>query len=139
MKHRGIAKTMRYLIMDTEGAQEFKAQVFIDDKYRSMSYGEAFTDDTLFSDGTGFFPESVIPLTPALEADFIAKDAGGWGLQGYGNSPYGGGNNTRLRLLTEMPTKFNTFKLRFTASTKGLLKYTAITLLYQQGTIRRMP
>jgi hypothetical protein len=139
MRHRGMSKTMRYLIMDTEGNQEFKAQLFIDDKYRLITQGEAFTDLTFFSDGTGFIPESVLPLTPALETDFIAKDAGGYGTATYGSSPYGGGNNTRLRLLTLMPTKFNTFKLRFTASTKNKLKYVAITVLYQQGTIRRMP
>lgn len=139
LKHRGITKTLRYVVLDTEGTQEFRMQVFVDDMYSQPNAGEPFSDSTLFTDGTGWLPLSDPLLTPALQLDWIAKDAGGYGLQPFGTSPYGGGNNTRLRTLTLAPTKFTTMKLRFSGSTKGPLRFVAITLLFQSGTIRRMP
>ena len=147
LKHRGLAKTLRYVIFDTEGNQEFQMRVFIDDMYAQPPSGEAFTDTTVFSDGTGFVPYSVLPYTPALQLDFIGKTATGWGYQSYGrsglpvlgNSAYGGGNNTALRTLTLAPTKFTSMKLRMDGAASGPMKFVAITLLYQQGTIRRMP
>jgi hypothetical protein len=139
LRHRGITKTLRYVILDTEGDQEFLMQVFVDDKYILASVGEEFSDSTFFTDGTGWLPDSAPNFTPALQLNWIGKDAYGYGLQRYGNSPYGGGNNTKLRTLSLAPTKFTTMKLRFSGATKGPLKFVAITLLYQMGTIRRLP
>lgn len=139
LKHRGFSKTLRYVIFDTEGDQEFRLRVFVDDMYVSPLTGETFSDGTLFTDGTGWISYAVLPYTPALQLDFIGKDAGGWGMQPYGNSPYGGGNNTAVRRLTLAPTKFNTFKLRMAGRAFGPLKFVAITILYQGGSIRRMP
>lgn len=139
LKHRGMSKTLRYVIFDTEGDQELLMRVFIDDMYTQALIGEAFSDDTVFTDGTGWIPYATLPYTPALELDFIAKDAGGYGIQAYGNSPYGGGNNTAVRKLTLAPTKFNTLKLRMSGFARGPLKFVAITLLFHQGTIRRLP
>lgn len=139
LKHRGLSKTLRYVILDTEGTQSFTMQAFVDGMDTEPLLGEAFSDDTYFTDGLGFLPYAELPYTPALELDWIAEDAGAYGIQQYGNSPYGGGNNTGVRKLTLAPTKFNTLKLRFSGSTKGLLRFVAITLLYQLGTIRRLP
>lgn len=139
LKHRGMSKTLRYVIFDTEGDQELLMRVFIDDLYTEAQIGEAFTDTTMFTDGTGWIPYVTLPYTPALSLDFIAKDAGGYGIQAYGNSPYGGGNNTAVRKLTLAPTKFNTLKLRMSGFARGPLKFVAITLLFHQGTIRRLP
>jgi hypothetical protein len=138
-KHRGITKTLRYMILDTEGTEGFTSYVFVDDFYTLPDVGEPFTDGTRFTDGSGFVPFVNLPLTPALTMPFIARDAGGYGIQTYGNSPYGGGNSTKLRSLTLTPTKFTTMKLRFEAYTRGPLRFVAITLLYQGGTIRRLP
>lgn len=138
-KKRGTQKTMRYVILDTEGTGEFVMQVFIDDIYSDALRGEPFSDQTLFTDGTGWLPYSELPLTPALMLEWIGKDAGAYGIQQYGNSPYGGGNNTALRTTTLAPTKFMTTKLRFSGSTRRALKFVAITVLYQMGTIRRYP
>lgn len=139
LKHRGMTKTLRYIILDTEGDGEFTCEVFVDDLYSAAVTGEPFSDSTLFSDGTGFVPYAELPLSPALTMEYIAKDAGGYGVQSYGPSPYGGGNNTALRTLTLMPTKFNTMKLRFSGSTTLPVKFVAITLLYQVGSVRRLP
>jgi hypothetical protein len=139
LRHRGLAKTLRYIVLDTEGDQEFTMNVFVDDKYIQANVGENFSDGTFFTDGTGWMPFVIAPYTPALKLNWIGRDAYGYGLQPYGNSPYGGGNNTALRTLSLAPTKFNTMKLRFEGSVKGPLKFVAITLLYQMGTIRRLP
>ena len=53
MRHRGLAKTLRYVIFDTEGNQEFKLRVFIDDLYALPPSGEEFSDTTVFTDGDG--------------------------------------------------------------------------------------
>jgi hypothetical protein len=71
--------------------------------------------------------------------DFVGKDRGGFGVESFGFDPYGGGNNTGVRKLTLAPTKFTTFKLRFEGESTRPLKFVAITLLYQGGSIRRLP
>lgn len=139
LKHRALSKTLKYIILDTEGGEQFTLKVFIDDLRTAPDFGEDFADGTLFSDGTGFKPNSDEPFTPALTLEMIARDAGGYGVQPYGSSPFGGGNNTKKRTLTFTPTKFTTTKLRFEGEAMGPLKFVAITLLYQMGTIRRLP
>lgn len=139
LKHRGLTKTLRYVILDTEGGEEITFKVFIDDIYTKKTGGEPFSDGTFYTDGFGHIPMAVIPYTQALTTEFVAKDHGGYGLEGYGSDLYGSGNNTGVRKLTLMPTKFNTMKLRFEGRAIGPLKFVAITLLYQGGTIRRLP
>lgn len=138
LKHRALVKELKYVILDTEGKAEFDCQVFIDDLESRISYGEAWSDGTYFDDDTGWTPEVASLLTPALQTRFIARDARGWGQQAYGTSPYGGGNNTKMRTNQFMPTKFTTMKLRFFGEAWEPLKFVAITLLYKMGTIRRL-
>jgi hypothetical protein len=139
LKHRAMTKTLRYVILDTEGGSEITFKVFIDEKYVLNSPGEAFSDGTFYTDNFGNIPAASIPYTPALTTTFVAKDHGGYGVEGYGSDLYGSGNNTANHKLTLMPTKFNTMKLRFEGRTTRPLKFVAITLLYQGGTIRRLP
>lgn len=139
LKHRALTKTLRYIILDTEGGAEIKCRVFIDDMYLAYSAGETFSDGTTFTDDTGFTPEADPTYTYAIEYDTVAKDHGGYGTEPYGTDLYGGGNNTGVRKLTLTPTKFNTFKLRFEGESTRPLKFVAITLLYQGGTVRRLP
>lgn len=139
LKHRALSKTLKYVILDTEGGEQFTLKVFIDDLRTGPDFGETFSDGTLFTDGTGFDPNSDPPYTPALTLELVGRDAGGYGVQAYGSSPFGGGNNTKKRTLTYAPTKFTTAKLRFEGEAMGPLKFVAITLLYQMGTIRRLP
>lgn len=139
LKHRALTKTLRYIILDTEGGAEIKCRVFIDDYYLNYSAGETFSDGTTFTDDTGFTPEADPSYAYALEYNTVAKDHGGYGAEPYGADLYGGGNNTGVRKLTLTPTKFNTFKLRFEGESTRPLKFVAITLLYQGGTVRRLP
>lgn len=136
LKHRGLTKTLRYITIDAEGDQQFTVYAFVDNVYAMKDGGETFSDDTLFTDDTGFDRSTPVRL-PALTSVRIAADADGWGLQAYGNSPYGGGNNTGVEKETLMPTKFKTLKLRFEGETMGPLRFVALTLWTQSGTIRR--
>ena len=137
LRTRGRTKTLRYIILDTEGDQQFDVEVYIDNKQYVVNGGEAWQDTTLFTDETGFDYLNR-PRTPALVIPFIAKDAGAYGIQRYGNSPYGSGNNTASHGLTLTPTKFDLLKLRFCGSAMGPMKFVSITLMYQVGSIRRM-
>lgn len=137
--HRAHSKTLRYVILDTEGSGEIKLKVFIDDFYTKYDAGEEFSDGTTYDDGTGHNPRDEPLFANVLEADFVAKDHGGFGTEQYGSDLYGGGNNTGVRKLTLLPTKGNTFKLRFEGESTRPIKFVAITLLYQGGTIRRLP
>jgi hypothetical protein len=139
LKHRAFTKTLRYIILDTEGGDQFTCKVFIDDFYTQYDTGEEFSDGTNFTDGTGFTPRAEVLYANNLEVDFVGKDHGGFGVESFGFDPYGGGNNTGVRKLTLLPTKFTTFKLRFEGESSRPLKFVAITLLYQGGSIRRLP
>jgi hypothetical protein len=139
LKHRAFTKTLRYIILDTEGGDQFTCKVFIDDHYLQYSPGETFSDGTLFTDGTGFTPPVEPLFANNLEMQYVGKDHGGFGVEPFGPDPYGGGNNTAIRKLTLAPTKFTTFKLRFEGESTRPLKFVAITLLYQGGSIRRLP
>lgn len=137
LKHRAYTKTLRYLMMDTEGDSEFNVKVFIDNQRTLRNSGETFSDLTKFTDGTGFLPFVAEPLTPALSIDMVGKDRGGFGFDRYGDL-YGGGNNTVTQLVTEAPTKGKILKLRFSGRTRRALRFVAITLMYQMGTIRSL-
>lgn len=136
LRIRGITKTLRYITIDAEGTASFQCQVFIDNFYEQANSGEEFSDDTLFTDDTGFIASEPV-RTPALVGEFVGRDALGWGLSQYGTSPYGGGNNTGIELGTLMPTKFKTMKLRFEGETLEPLKFVALTIHFQRGKYAR--
>lgn len=139
LKHRGFTKTLRYIILDTEGAGQITVKVFIDDQYSQYDAGEEFSDGTTYDDDTGNSPRETPLYANVLAADFTAKDHGGFGAESFGLDVFGGGNNTGVRKLTLLPTKFNTFKLRFEGESVRPIKFVAITLLYQGGSVRRLP
>lgn len=135
--HRALVKTLRYVILDTEGTSAFTCYAYVDNIYTNKSYaGDTFSDGTTFTDGSGFVP-FIPPLMPALTAQFVAKDRPGFGGDAYG-AIYGGGLNTAIARLVEMPTKFEMLKLRFQGSSMSPMKFVALTLMYQLGNIRRM-
>lgn len=135
LKHRAMLKTLRYIMLDTEGEAEFDIKIFVDNYYIQRTGGELFSDDTTFDDDTGFDPYADTPFTQALTLDMVGRDRGGFGFDGYGNV-YGGGNNTGTQLITEAPTKGKIVKVRFEGESIEALRFVAITLLYQMGTVR---
>lgn len=135
LKHRALSKTLRYLMMDTEGSAEFNIKVFVDNYYEARDGGETFSDGTMFTDGSGWIPAVEQNFMNALSINMVGKDRGGYGLDSYGDL-YGGGNNTGTQLVTELPTKGKIVKIRFEGESMQALRFVAITLLYQMGTIR---
>lgn len=135
LKHRGLLKTLRYIMLDTEGDAEINVKVFVDNMRTLRTGGELFTDETDFDDDTGFDPYSAEPFTQALSIDMVARDRGGYGFDAYGDL-YGGGNNTTTQLVTEAPTKGKLVKLRFEGESADDLRFVSITLFYQMGTLR---
>ncbi len=135
LKHRALSKTLRYIMMDTEGLARFNIKVFVDRVYEARSGGEEFSDGTTFTDNTGFNPFAEPDFMNALSLDMVASDRGGYGLDQYGDL-YGGGNNTSTQLVTEAPTKFKIVKLRFEGESLEALRFVAITFLYQVGSLR---
>ncbi len=83
LKERGLSKTLRYLMMDTEGDAVFNVKVFIDNIRTVRTSGEPFDDGTLFDDGTGFEPGIDEGFAYALSVDMVGKDRGGFGFDAY--------------------------------------------------------
>lgn len=135
LKHRSLSKTLRYIMMDTEGDAAFNIKVFVDNIRVLKNHWEAFSDGTFFDDKTGFIPGHDQGFTYALTLDMVGRDRGGFGFDSYGDI-YGGGNNTTTQKTTEAPTKGKLFKLRFEGESMKSLRFVAITLMYQMGTTR---
>lgn len=138
LKKRAIQKTIRYLILDAQGTSSFFAKMYIDNKYLDKAdHGETFSDDTEFSDDTGWKRDDLSQaLTPAVSVEFVASDYGGYGAEPYGDI-YGGGRNTGFMRDLPFPTKCKIFKLRFEGETMRPLKIAGITPVYIEGSIRR--
>lgn len=133
---RAHLKHARYINFDTLGTARFTAQMFIDNIYKQVDWlGDAFTDDTFFTDGYGFDSEYP-PLSPALEMEFIGGDAPGYGADGYGEH-WGSGRPTQDERLYAWPAKFKLAKIRTEGQAMGELKIVSATLLYNEGSIRR--
>lgn len=129
-------KKSRYLLLDTEGTANFTVDMFVDRIYLDRTdLGEEFSDDTDFTDGYGFESDD-IGLLPALSMDFIAGDADGFGLDGFGEQ-FGGGRITGTEKLYAWPALYKLAKFRIHGSTRRKLKFIALGLAYQDGSIRR--
>lgn len=135
LKKRGNTKTSYYLGLDTGGDATFTVDMFIDNMlYNSEQPGEPFTDDEIFTDGTGF--ESELAYLPALTMDFVAGGAGGYGASPYGNL-YGDGRGTADERLYVWPTQFKLMKLRIRGKTRRPLSIVSMSLYHAIGGIRR--
>lgn len=132
----GRIKKSKYISFETSGEAQFLAEMYIDRFYYDRSFvGQAFSDETLFSDGFGW--EAEPDRTPQLSMNFIGGSAGGYGAQGYGQA-YGGGRLTDELRLYAWPAKFSQIRHRISGSATRPLKITAVTLLTTgPGSIRR--
>ncbi len=108
------AKKSRYIGFDTTGTAQFTAKIFVDNIYEDKQ-----NPDTLL---------------PTLEMQFMGGDSLGFG---GGDQPYGGGRRTSDERMWTWPTKFKIAKLRFEGTTIEPLAFVAITLAYQEGSVRR--
>lgn len=104
-------KHIRYVQLDTSGTATFTMMMFVDQLYKL--------------DGQ---------LIPNNLMTFVGGDNGGYGNNG---QPYGGGRRTADQRLYAWTARGKLFKLRFEGITDQPLRVVAISLLYQNGSIRR--
>lgn len=104
-------KHVRYVQLDTRGSAHFTMMMFV---------------DLIYQMGGVLIPNTV--------RQFIAGDSGGYG---NGVQPYGGGRRTSDQRLYEWPARGKLFKLRFEGIVNKPLRIVAVSLLYQNGSIRR--
>ena len=108
---RANEKHTRYIQLDTAGTSKFTLQMFVDQIYKIQGL-----------------------LTPNVALEFTAGDQGGYG---GGSQSYGAGRNTSDQRLYDWPSRGKLFKLRFQGETTEPLRVIAVTILYQNGSIRR--
>ncbi|MAG26370.1 hypothetical protein CMI47_12540, partial [Candidatus Pacearchaeota archaeon] len=134
-KERFLTKASRYIGFDTVGDNRFLVEMFVDNIYKDRSdLGEDWVEDTLkWDDGLGW---DVDVLDPALSMVFEGGDAPGFGGDEFGED-FGGGRPTRLEKLFAWTARYKIEKLRISGDATKELKFIAITLAYQRGSLRR--
>ena len=131
-------KYSKYIAFDAPGTAQFTVDMFVDNIYEDRSdEGETFSDETLFTDDTGFERDEFdAALLPELSMDFVGKDAPGYGGDLYGVL-YGGGRPSGDERPYAWPTKFNMAKIRVSGEAMGPLNIVAITMHYLNAIARR--
>lgn len=114
-KRRMNMKKSRYVHVETTGRGVFTMQMYVDN----------VTED---SDGED---------APLLSIDMAAGNSGGWSNAPWGTSPWGSGIPARTENLQPWPAKFNICKFKFTGSTTMPIRFIALSLLFERGSVRR--
>jgi hypothetical protein len=106
-------KKLKNITFDTTGTSNFSLQCFVNNYYL---------------DGEGAYD-------PAVSMDFVAGNAGGYGLNagGYGGNGYGGGRRANDERFFALPIKFKILKLRVFGATKLPLRIASLSLIYARG------
>lgn len=131
-------KKSLYVGLDTTGNASYTLDMFVDNiVVDRSSLGEPFSDDTLFTDDTGWTPQTEVTYLPALTMEFTAAGESGYGAGPYGYMPFGGGRPTPYEQLYAWPAKCNIAKFRIHGETKDKLHVVSLTILFTVGSIRR--
>jgi hypothetical protein len=112
---RGHVKQMQQLSLDTTGTGGFTAKMYVDN-IRTDSQGND---------------------SPMLVTDMQGGSVGGYGLQKYGSTPYGGGRPSADERIFEWPAAFKIMKMQITGASMKPLKFISITFQYEMGDVRR--
>jgi hypothetical protein len=110
---RQITKALRFVHLDANGSAQFKLHVFADNIYKSAATGQ---------------------LSPARELTFVANESAAYGA---GTQVYGTGRRTREQKLWQVPVKCKILKLRLSGGVTAPLSISAISMLYQRGSVVR--
>ena len=110
---RQNTKSLRFTHVDANGLAQFKMDLFADNIYKDASSGK---------------------LTPARSITFVPNEAGAYGA---GTQVYGAGRRTREQKLWQVPVRCKLLKLRLTGKTTQSLSISAISLMYQKGSMVR--
>ena len=135
LKQRDYSKLSRHIKVDAPGTGRFTLQMFIDNIFNDTDDpGEPFSDNTTFTDDSGFEREL---LNPAMSMNFVGGDTRGFGLQGYGTDEFGGGRLASEERQYAWINKFKLFRLRFFGSVTSPLKFSSVTMNYILANIHR--
>ena len=110
---RQHTKALRFTHLDANGLAQFRMNIFADNIYKDAATGQ---------------------LTPARTLTFVPNEAGAYGA---GIQVYGAGRRTREQKLWQVPVKCKLLKLRLTGEVTQSLSISAISLLYQKGSVVR--
>ncbi len=111
--NRVKSKQLKKLTLDTIGNSPFNLQCFVNNYYK---------------DTNGDY-------VPAVELDFVAGSAGGYGnnADGFGGDDFGGGRRANDERFFGVPVKFKIMKMRIYGSSKKELQIVSISLLFGKG------
>jgi hypothetical protein len=110
---RQHTKALRFCHIDANGQAQFKMELFTDNIYRSASTGQ---------------------LQCARSLLFVPNESGAYGA---GAQVYGAGRRTKEQKLWQMPVKCKLLKVRATGQTTQSLSISALSFLYQKGSVVR--
>lgn len=133
---RGNVKKSKYIQIETTGTDKFTCEMFVDGIFRDpRSNGDSWSDDTLFSDDTGWDDTDDPVTSPALSLEFDGGDAPGFGVDPFGRKY--SGRPTKEERLYSWPASYKISKLRFRGDSLGPLNFVSITTYLLKGSIRR--
>lgn len=110
---RQATKSLRFIHIDANGDARFKLSLFADNIYKDAATGQ---------------------LMPSRELMFVPNEAGAYGS---GSQVYGAGRRTAEQKLWQMPVKCKLLKPRVTGATTTPLSISAISFMYQKGSLMR--
>jgi hypothetical protein len=110
---RQATKALRFVHIDANGSARFKLSLFADNIYKDAASGQ---------------------FKPARELMFVPNEVGAFGS---GDQVYGAGRRTREQKLWQMPIHCKLLKPRITGSSTGPLSISALSFLYQKGSLVR--
>lgn len=115
-KIRTNIKKSRFVAFDTKGTAEFDTELYID----NIIYN------------------AIGARNPQLSMTFVGGDAPAYGgATDNEEQPYGGARRAVDERLWKWPAKFKIAKMRIHGSTKRPLRFVAVSVMYQVGSIRR--
>lgn len=123
---RMASKKTRYVTFDTDGDSTFQLQSFVDRSYENLKI--------IREAGDVDYDEFTLPLTPEITKFFGAVQRAGYG--GGKNSYYGGDRRVARAQLLSWTVQGKMIKFRITGSQNRKLRFTAMSVLYQAGSIR---
>jgi len=110
---RQATKALRFVHVDATGTAQFTFCVSVDNIYKDAATGKH---------------------VPARQLTFVPSEAGAYGA---GAQVYGAGRRTREQKLWQVPVKFKILKAGINAETTGPLSISAISFMYQRGSLVR--
>lgn len=133
---RLIDKFTRFVQIDAFGNSEYNLDMFVDNfVVDQASPGDLWSDETTWTDGSGWVPFADTPYLPQLTTNFVAND-----FLGYGGDPFGaiyGGGRPSWEQLYQWEAKLRLAKFRIWGDSRESLRVVSLSVAYSEGSVRR--